>query len=237
MTPPTQKTKQFIHFDPRTKIILLILSMIIATTVPSLLFECVLIMFIAIFGLLCKKIRYSLIGTTVFMALYLFTVFYLQNSTGTMHTMFTAWLSLVFKVYPCGMLAGIAVSTTRVNEFLSAMSKAHIPKKIVIPFAVMMRYIPTIREDWHYIKDAMRLRDVSPSLKGFIKNPGMTIECVYVPLLMAASKAADELSIAAVTRGIENIRPRTCLVQIHFRIRDILVISCFLTLLIVGLFL
>ena len=180
------------------------------------------------------KFRYSLIGAGIYMALYLFTVLYLQNSTGTVHTMFIAWLSLVFKVYPCGMLAGITISTTKVNEFLSAMNKAHISKKVVIPFAIMLRYIPTIREDWHYIKDAMRLRDVSPSFTGFIKNPGMTIECLYVPLLMAASKAADELSIAAVTRGIENPRPRTCLVQIRLNVQDYLVIAWFMALCIGG---
>lgn len=99
----------------------------------------------------------------------------------------------------------------------------------------MLRYFPTVREDWHYIKDAMRLRDVSPSFKSFIKNPSMAVECVYVPLLMAASKAADELSIAAVTRGIENPLPRTCIVQIRFRIRDVLVICSFLALFVVGL--
>ena len=65
-----------------------------------------------------------------------------------------------------------------------------------------------IREDWHYIKDAMRLRDVSPTVLRFLKAPKMTVNCIYVPLLTAASKAADELSIASVTRGIENPRRR-----------------------------
>ena len=51
-------------------------------------------------------------------------------------------------------------------------------------------------------------------LAGFLAHPSMTVECIYVPLMMAASKAADELSIASVTRGIENPHPRTCLVQI-----------------------
>lgn len=222
-----EQKKGRVRFDPRTKILLLIISMIIATTAPSLSYECALIILIAIVGLLCGKFRYSLIGTVVFMALYLFTTFYLKNTTGAIYTMFTAWLSLVFKVYPCGMLAGIAVSTTRVNEFLSAMNKAHISKKVVIPLAVMLRYIPTIREDWHFIKDAMRLRDVSPSLKGFLRHPSMTIECLYSPLLMAASKAADELAIASVTRGIENPHARTCLVQICFQVQDYLVILGF----------
>ena len=78
----------------------------------------------------------------------------------------------------------------------------------------------TIQEDWRYITDAMRMRDVSPSLAGFLTHPGMTVECIYVPLLMAASKAADDLSVASVTRGIENPNPRTCLVQIKCGVAD-----------------
>ena len=140
--------------------------------------------------------------------------------TGTLRTMFVAFLGLYHKVYACGMLAGIVLSTTKVSEFLSAMNRIHAPKKFVITFAVMLRYIPTIQEDWHFVKDAMRMRDVSPSLGGFLFHPGMTVECIYVPLMMMASKAADELSIASVTRGIENPNPRTCLVQIKCGIAD-----------------
>lgn len=52
MSAEQEKT---IHFDPRTKIILLIFSMIIATTAPDLRFECVLILLIAGLGILCGK--------------------------------------------------------------------------------------------------------------------------------------------------------------------------------------
>ena len=107
MTGETRKRKWGICFDPRTKVLLLIISMIIATTAPSLSYECALILLIAVMGILCGKVRYSIIGTIVFLVLYLFTTLYLGNVTGTAYTMFTAWLSLVFKVYPCGMLAGI----------------------------------------------------------------------------------------------------------------------------------
>ena len=130
MTGETRKRKWGICFDPRTKVLLLIISMIIATTAPSLSYQCALILLIAVMGVLCGKVRYSIIGTIVFLVLYLFTTLYLGNVTGTAYTMFTAWLSLVFKVYPCGMLAGIAVSTTRVNEFLSAMNRLMFPKKL-----------------------------------------------------------------------------------------------------------
>jgi energy-coupling factor transport system permease protein len=55
--------------------------------------------------------------------------------------------------------------------------------------------------------------------------------------MMTASKAADELSIASVTRGIENPRPRTCLEQIRFGMADWIVILCFLAFFGVGLYL
>ncbi len=107
------------------------------------------------------------------------------------------------------------------------MARLHVPKKLTIPIAVMLRYLPTIREDWHFIKDAMCLRDVSPTLRSFLKAPAITINCIYVPLLTAASKAADELSIASVTRGIENPKPRTCLVKIQMRTVDWLAMVLF----------
>ena len=48
----------------------------------------------------------------------------------------------------------------------------------------------------------------------------MTVNCIYVPLLTAAARAADELSIAAVTRGIERPGRRSCLVEIRMRGAD-----------------
>lgn len=97
-------------------------------------------------------------------------------------------------------------------------------------------YVPTIREDWHFIKDAMRMRDVSPNLKNFILHPAMTIECIYVPLMMAASKTADELTVASVTRGIENPTQRTSYVRIGFGIADLIVVLAFLAMFLVGQF-
>ena len=167
-------------------------------------------------------------------AFYILTLWIRSLEKGVLYTVFTSWLGLFYTVYPCAFLSSIILSTTKVNEFLTAMNKAHIPKKVLIPLAVMLRYIPTVREDWGYIKDAMRLRDVTPSLFGLLKNPAMTVECLYVPLLMTASNTAEELSCAAVTRGIENPKPRTCLLAIRFRWRDLVAIVLAVFILILG---
>jgi energy-coupling factor transport system permease protein len=216
-----------VSFDPRVKLICLCLCVLSTVIAPSLLYELGLVALTAVFGALCGRIRYALIAVLGYAAFYALTVAALGNLTGPLRTTLIAFLGLVHKVYPCGMLSGIIISTTKVNEFLSAMNRVHAPQKLVIPLAVMLRYIPSVREDWNYIKDAMKMRDVSPSLKGFVTHPGMTVDCIYVPLMMAASKTADELSIASMTRGIENPKNRTCLVRIKIRRADILFLCCF----------
>ena len=122
-------------------------------------------------------------------------------------------------------------------DTMQATGNSAILAVMLIPLAVMLRYLPTVGEDWRYIKDAMRMRDVFPSVRGFLTAPGMTVECIYVPFMMAASKAADELSIAAVTRGIENPKPRTCLVQIRLGITDAAAVLLFLGYFAAGLYL
>lgn len=226
------ESRKGLWFDPRTKTGLLLLCILSATLSPDLTYTLGLAVLIAIFGFVCGKWRYALLGVFGYLAVFLLTLVSVSYAEGTMRTTLMAFLGLVNKVYPCGFLSGILISTTKVGEFLSAMNRLRTPKTIVIPLAVMLRYFPTVREDWRFIKDAMRLRDVYPSLWGLLSKPAMTVECLYVPLMMSASKAADELSIASVTRGIENPEPRTCLVQIGFGIADVLVLLCFLSYLI-----
>ncbi len=216
-----------LRLDPRTKLALIPLCVLCAMFAPSLYAQLALTALIGLLAALCGRLRYALRGILAYGLICAFTVWCMGVMTGTWRAMFVAFLGLVHKVYACGMLAGLVIGTTKVGEFLSAMARLRVPKRLTIPLAVMLRYLPTIREDWRLIKDAMRLRDVSPTLWGFLKAPAMTVNCIYVPLLTAASKAADELSVAAVTRGIENPKPRTCLVKIRMQAADWLTMAAF----------
>ena len=216
-----------LHLDPRTKLFLILLCVLSAMAAPGLYWQFALVALIGLLAAWSGSWRYALRGILAYALICVFTVWCMGVLRGTWRTMFVAFLGLVHKVYACGMLAGLVIRTTTVGEFLSAMARLRVPKKLTIPLAVMLRYLPTIREDWHFIKDAMRLRDVSPTFFGFLKAPGMTVNCIYVPLLTAASKAADELSIASVTRGIENPKPRTCLISIRMRSADWLTLGLF----------
>lgn len=237
MNTTAPKTHKGLWLDPRTKFFLLLLCVLSATMAPNLTYELGLVLLISIFALANGKVRVAILGTIVYVIIYVLSMATLKYASTSMQATLLAFLGLIHKVYPCGLFGGIVIGTTRISEFLSAMNKLHAPKSLTIPLAIMLRYIPTIREDWHFIKDAMHLRDVSPNLVGLVTRPGMTLECVYVPLMMAASKAADELSIASVTRGIENPMPRTCFMEIHFGIADFIAAACFLAYFIAGRFL
>lgn len=216
-----------LHLDPRTKLFLIVLCVLSAMFAPNLYVQFALAAGIGLLAACCGKWRYALRGILAYALICAFTIWSMGVLRGTWRTMFVAFLGLVHKVYACGFLAGLVIGTTRVGEFLSAMARLRVPKKLTIPIAVMLRYLPAIREDWHSIRDAMRLRDVSPTFWGFLKAPAMTINCIYVPLLTAASRAADELSVAAVTRGIENPQPRTCLAEIRMQTADWLTMALF----------
>ena len=119
--------------DPRTKILLLLLCVLSATMAPSLLYEMLIVALVACFGIVCGKVRYSIIGVIVYGGFYLLTQAVLQMPSGNVQVMLIAFLGLVHKVYPCGILSGIIISTTKVGGISLCHERSHISQKIVIP--------------------------------------------------------------------------------------------------------
>lgn len=224
-----------IRLDPRTKIILLLLTVILSVLIPSGAFTCIWIACSTLLGLALGRIGKTFRAAIIFAALWLFAMFGLPVLEGTLHTTLLVWLGLVFKCYPCCMMAGIVVGTTKISEFMAAMAKWNVPRAFVIPLAIMFRYFPTVKEDWTNIKNAMSLRRITLSPLCFLRNPEVVIDAMYLPLLVTASKTADELSASAITRGIENPEKRTSRLDIKIRAIDICVLSVFGILLLSGM--
>lgn len=216
------KRASYLHFNPCTKIVLLFLCIVISSLLSSIEYELIFVSIIALFSIINKKIKFACGGVLIYLVVFIISVLTVKYGNSTVRSLLMPFLGLVHKVYPVCMLSMLILRTTKVGEFLSAMGYTGISKKITIPLAVMLRYIPTVREDWMYIKDSMCLRGISPSFFGFIKNPALTIECIYSPMIIMASKAADELTIASITRGIESPKKRTSIIEIRFDIQDII---------------
>lgn len=222
--------------DPRAKLGILLLCVLAASFSPSLLYTTGLVTLILLLGIYWRRFKYA---RNAFLGAALLGIMTWTAMTGTGGSMlastFMAFLGLLYQVYPCGVVAGLLLSGTKVNQFMAAMNRLGISDRIVIPLAIMLRYMPVVRDDWLHIKDAMRMREISPSLTGLLKQPMLTLECIYVPMIMNAAKAADELTIAALTRGIDDPVPHTCMEEVCIGIADIILLAVFL-LYFIGLF-
>ncbi|MHB7979162.1 cobalt transporter [Clostridium sporogenes] len=217
--------KGVLKIDPRTKIILMILGNVAIFLAFSIQIKISLIIFYLIFGFLCGAYKSPIKISLGYFGLILVEYLGGKYLSGTLTLMIITFSQFVKMILPCALLASIMISTTKVSEFMGALNKMRVSKKVIIPLTVMIRYFPVVFEDWKNIKDSMRMRDVSPTFLGFLKNPSDTIECIYVPMLMSASKVSDELSAAAITRGIENPNPRTCMVKMKMKFCDYLSVS------------
>ena len=110
------KARLGLWVDPRTKIMLLLLCVLSASMAPSLFYEILLVGLVALFGLVSGKFRYALIGMAVYFVFYFLTLATMQLH-GTLQVMLVAFFGLVHKVYPCGFLSGIILSTTKSENF------------------------------------------------------------------------------------------------------------------------
>ncbi len=212
-----------IRLDPRTKLGLLLAVVIYSIFLSSKYTECILVAVIMVTGILLGRVWKTVRSAIVFYAIWIFFYMFLDMVGGTLHTSLLAWGILLFKCYPSCMLAMVVIGTTEISEFMAGMAKMKIPKSVSIPLAIVFRYIPVVKEDWGYIRDAMSMRGISPSPIGLIKNPVAVADAIYVPMLVSASKAADELSVAAITRGIENPCQRSSRLDIRFGKWDIMI--------------
>lgn len=118
---------------------------------------------------------------------------------------------MLLQFVPGTLFAYSMLTGTKVSEFVAAMERLHLTQKIVIPFAVIFRFFPTVAEEYRSIRDAMRLRGV-----GWRSGPLAMLEYRLVPLIVSVVKIGDDLSAASVTRGLGGSVRRTNACRVGF---------------------
>ncbi len=223
------------HLDPRTKLIVLfafsIVVMIDITDGPASVVRTIMT-FVPV-ALVVAEGRYH-IGVW-FTVLYILSAWMMHinaNEIGGVIGMLILFLaSIVMQFAPLMIAVWYCISTTKISEFMAAMNRMHLPQGLTISMAVMMRFFPTLREEYLAIRDAMKMRGIQFG-KG---NPLKAIEYRLIPLLFSSVNIGDELSAAAITRGLGAPIRRTNVCQIGFHALDWILIVFLLIL--TGLYL
>lgn len=134
-------------------------------------------------------------------------------------------------ILPCIIAGTYAFMTTTVSEFICALRKIHVSECVIIPCMVIIRFFPTIKEDYSQIRNAMAFRGVGVGKFSLITQPMKTLEYIIIPLLMNGNNVSQDLSIAALTKGIGVKGNHTCVEQIKVKAIDyIYILICILPL-------
>lgn len=136
------------------------------------------------------------------------------------------------KLLPIIVVGAFIAGTSKVSEIIYALRRLHMPQWVVIPVSVLFRFFPTIRQDYHQIRKAMKFRGIAVTTADMFRRPLRTMEYIYVPLLSNAANVAGDLTAAALTRAITDPGPKTSLVSVRFTPVD--AIMCIMGLLLIG---
>lgn len=140
--------------------------------------------------------------------------------TGGWNFILNAACGIYTHMLPGFVMGYYLFSTTKVSEFVAAMERLHMTQKIVIPMSVVFRFFPTVKEEYAAINDAMRMRGITT-----LKSPMKMLEYRVVPLMISIAKIGEELSAAALTRGLGAPQKRTNICKIGIGFIDTIFLS------------
>ena len=210
--------------DPRTKLLLLFTSSVFVVGNAGEAWMSVfywILVFLPVALLFAEKEwKTGLVAIMIYIGSY-YAQLALQHDLTTLQSVLALMLYIITKILPTVILARYIVKTTRVSEFLTAMNRMRVTDKITIPISVIFRFFPTVVEEARAINDAMRMRGIEMGAK----KAAETVEYRMVPLIASCSIIGEELSAAAMTRGLEVGKKRSCIWNIRFGFLDILVIG------------
>lgn len=226
----SEQQKRGIHFDPRTKLLLiLIISVfVLGGAGGDAMYFLRPALSLIPFAMLISvgRVFHAVLYITAYTVCYVAQLTLLPTLTG-----FTSFLVLILagtfcRFFPGFITAYFVVTTTTVSEFMAGMERMHMPSKITIPLSVVFRFAPTVLEEAGSISDAMKMRGIR--FGG--KKSSKILEYRLIPMMTCSVKIGEELSAAALTRGLGAPVKRTNICEIGFHSPDVIVfILCGIT--------
>ena len=135
------------------------------------------------------------------------------------------FLSIMMQFLPCLMMATVLFKDYTTAELLSTLERLPLPRSLVVAVIITLRYVPTFKREFVYIKESMRLRGIAFTWK----KPVESFKYFIVPQLFRCAALAEEVTSAGLVKGIDANIKRTSYYGQKFRISDAL-----LTVLLIG---
>lgn len=216
-----------LKLDPRCKLYLLLIGNVLLFFRVDLITEVIITSMMILLFLLSGRYKSALKFFITYLILLLMDIYLVGNVSGILLTWISVLSVSIRMLYPCIISGTYAFTTTSISEFVCALRKMHVSENIIIPCMVVIRFFPTIKEDYKQIKDAMTLRNLNSGTLGIIRHPVTSLEYVIIPLLMNSNNVALDLTCAALTKGLSIKGKHTSYYEIHFGVVEIIVMILF----------
>ena len=214
------------RLDPRVSIVVLILINTSAFAPRLVIGQVAMVALCAAVAVWCGRALSALRWCAAYAAVMSVGYAFLLIPNGVAAS-FATMVVMIRCVFCVGMFASTMIATTRVGELACALQRAHVPRHGVIALCVALRFFPTIAGEFRAVVEALRVRGMALTPKSVVTRPVQMMENLLVPVMSRLSIVADELSNAAVVRGMDSSRPRTSYYDLRLRVADVVFLTLF----------
>lgn len=206
--------------DVRTKILVLCFANYLLLARVKDYHEWLFVGYLVLLFYLAKRLKKGVIYLVIFAILYSIDTFLWRYTTGDISSLLSM-MSIGFRMMlPCFMAGSYLFSTTRASQLIAGLRKWHVPEQILLTFAVMFRFLPSIMQDYKAIQQSLKIRGIFLTVKDSICHPIAYFEYVTVPLIMSTSRTAQELTVAAMIKSVDKQHVKTIYKNTSFTMID-----------------
>lgn len=134
------------------------------------------------------------------------------------------FFAVLIQTVPCFFLVSVLISKYTSAQLLSALESMRIPRVLVVAVTITLKYIPTFKREFSYIKESMRLRGIAFTWK----HPVRSFQYFIVPQLFRCAALSEEVTAAGLVKGIDAPCRRSSYYEQKLRFTDIFCLAIFI---------
>ena len=121
---------------------------------------------------------------------------------------------------PISYIVGVSEAPT--GTLLTIFARLHLPKSFGISTVVFFRFLPTLSHELSLIRASLKFRGIGTGFFNTLFHLPTNYEKIMVPLLMRTTRIAEELSAAAMVRGVQMDNRMESFDEVSFNMRDVI---------------
>lgn len=120
------------------------------------------------------------------------------------------------------LLFALLLAKVPIGSFMAALNAMRLPKAFSIGMATMMRFFPTLAQEYRSIRNAQKFRGVGVGFWGTLLHLPRVLSCLLIPLIIRITKISEELSASVTVRGVRFGGEVTSFRPVRFTHKDLL---------------